>query len=82
MMGWGNGHGWMGFGGIFMILFWGLVILGAVALLRWLWMSGKDSGKDSGNASRKTALDILQERYARGEIERDEYERKRRDLEG
>ncbi len=78
MMGWGNGHGWMGFGGIFMILFWGLVILGAIALVRWLWMSGKDSR----NESRGTPLDILQERYARGEIEREEYERKRKDLEG
>ncbi|MGM0983401.1 MAG: SHOCT domain-containing protein [Pseudomonadota bacterium] len=82
MMGWGNGHGWMGFGGIFMLLFWGLVILGVIALVRWLWMSGTGSGKDGGEAPRKTALDILQERYARGEIEREEYERKRRDIEG
>jgi len=82
MMGWGSGHGWMSGGGIFMILFWGLVILGVIALVRWLWMSGTGNGKDSGKAPGKTALDILQERYARGEIERDEYERKRRDLEG
>jgi len=85
MMGWGNGHGWMGGGGIFMLLFWGLVILAAVALIRWLWTSGKEQGVDRGkvtdSASGKTALEILNERYARGEIEREEYQRKRQDLE-
>lgn len=75
MMGWVDGYGWMGLGWIFMALFWVLIIVGIVALLQWLGMSGK-------GASRKTPLEILQERYARGEIEREEYEQKRRDLEG
>jgi putative membrane protein len=67
----------MGLGWIFMVLFWVLIVLGIVALLRWLGMGGAGSRE----APRKTPLDILQERYARGEIEREEYEQKRRDLE-
>lgn len=78
MMGWADGYGWMGFGWVFMVLFWVLIILGVVALLRWLGMGGNASR----GAPRKTPLEILQERYARGEIEREEYEQKRRDLEG
>lgn len=78
MMNWTDGPGWMGLGWVFMVLFWVLIILGVVALLRWFGISSDGSR----NAPRKTPLDILQERYARGEIERDEYEQKRRDLEG
>jgi putative membrane protein len=77
MMGWADGYGWMGPGWIFMILFWALVIAGGVALVRWL--GTRNSG--GGDTSRRTALEILQERYARGEIEREEYEQKRRELE-
>lgn len=77
MMNWANAYGWMGFGWIFMALFWGLVIVGIVALVRWLGTSNRESP----GAPRSKALDILQERYARGEIEREEYEQKRRDLE-
>ncbi len=77
MMSWADGYGWMGPGWIFMILFWALVIAGGIALVRWLGM--RNSG--GGDTRRRTALEILQERYARGEIEREEYEQKRRDLE-
>ena len=66
--GWGMGFGW-----IFMFFFWALVILGILALVKWL------SG--NGGARSKTALEILQERYARGEIDQQEYQQKRRDLE-
>lgn len=69
--GWGMG---MGMGWIGMLLFWGLVIAGIVALVRWV-------GAQS-DAPARTPLQILQERYARGEIERDQYEIKRRDLGG
>lgn len=72
------GHfGWgMGFGWVFMLLFWGLAILGIAALVKWLWPSSVNGGRP------KTALEILNERYARGEIDREEYERIKRDLQG
>jgi putative membrane protein len=71
--GWGPGFGW-----IFMILFWALIILGIVALAKWLFSVGGLSGS---GGSGKAPLDIAKERYARGEINREQYEQMRRDLE-
>lgn len=75
---WGDyGWGWgMGFGMISVVLFWVLVILGIVILVKWI--AGGSSGP--GQPPGKTALDILKERYARGEIDREEFEQKKRDL--
>jgi putative membrane protein len=69
--GWGMGFGWP-----FMLLFWGLVIGALIALVTWLMR--QNSG--GAEAAHSTALEILQQRYARGEIGRDEYEQKKRDL--
>ncbi|MDP2240765.1 MAG: SHOCT domain-containing protein [Burkholderiales bacterium] len=75
MYGYDHG-GWMFGGGIGMILVW----LVPIALVIWLVSSwGKRTGQES---SEKTALDILKERYAKGEIQQDEFERKKRDLSG
>ncbi|MDZ4254891.1 MAG: SHOCT domain-containing protein [Sulfuritalea sp.] len=69
--------GWgLGFGPVFMLLFWGLLIVGIIALIRWL---GK--GSSPSQARERTAVEIVQERYARGEIDRQEYEQKMQDLE-
>ncbi|MFZ5697599.1 MAG: SHOCT domain-containing protein [Pseudomonadota bacterium] len=76
MMHWADWHGWSSGGWIFMALFWVLIILAFVALMR-----RTDIGRtESRDTPRKTPIEILQERYARGEIEREEYEQKRRDL--
>ncbi|HKJ71827.1 MAG TPA: SHOCT domain-containing protein [Gammaproteobacteria bacterium] len=74
---------WMwGFGGIFMILFWILVILAIAALVRWLAVTGSHAGGGPGSGGgRRRALEVLEERYARGEIEREEYLQKKEDLE-
>lgn len=58
---------------LIMLLFWGLVIVGAVLGIRWLVSQGKESRFDS-------ALEILRQRYARGEINKDEFEARKRDL--
>jgi len=58
-----------------MILWWFLIIAGLAALARWLMSSSRS------DTPHKSARDILDERYAQGEINRVEYEAKRRDVE-
>ena len=58
---------------LMMLVFWGLIIVGLVVGIRWLVTQGKEPRADS-------PLDILKRRYARGEINKEEYEAKKRDL--
>ena len=75
MWGYMCNDGWgMGFG---MLLFWGLLVAAFVLLVKYTWNSSASSEHKQG----KSALDILKERYARGEIKREEFEQKMRDLE-
>jgi putative membrane protein len=74
----GGWSGMWGFGWVFMVLFWALIVFGAAALAKWLFFKGNPGG--SGTPGRNS-LDILKERYARGEITRDQYAQMRRDLE-
>lgn len=73
----GYGYGGMGFGGIGMLLFWVLLIAGVVALVRW---SAGPSKQDPPPPDDPDPLEILALRYARGEIDKEEFEQKRRDL--
>lgn len=76
---WGGwGMGWGIFGALHMLLWWILIILGIVVLVKWLF--GGTAGSAQGKDNR--ALEILKERYARGEIGKEEFEQKRRDLSG
>jgi putative membrane protein len=68
MMHWGSDFG-MGFGWIFMVLFWGLIIIGVVSIIKSL--AGKSS---AGENSRESAEEILTKRFARGEITAEEFE--------
>lgn len=67
------GWGWGLFGALHMIGFW-LLVIGGVWLLARLLSEG-------GSRREKTPLEILKERYARGEIDKAEYEQRRADLE-
>ncbi len=74
MMGWGGGWGF--FGMVHIVLWWLLLILGIVVLAKWLFAGASGGERASGNR----ALEVLKERYARGEIGKDEFEQKKRDL--
>ncbi len=68
--------GWMFGGGLTMILVWLIPLaLIVVAGLYFFRRPGAGGGE-------RTALDILKERYARGEIGKDEFEQKKRDIGG
>lgn len=77
-MGWGMGWGWFG-----MMLFWLIplfivITLGAAAI-KYLFSGSTRSGTAAGS-DRDRAFEVLEERYARGEIGREEYLQKRDDL--
>ena len=77
-MGWGMGWGW-----IWMLLFWLVPLLLVIALgaaaIKYLFSGGARSGA-AARDERSRALEVLEERYARGEINREEYLQKRDDL--
>lgn len=68
-------HEWHGFGGGVMWIFWILILIA----LAWFVVFAARQASDSQKRG-KSALDILKERYARGEIDRDEFKRMRDDL--
>lgn len=76
MMGYYNnfmgGFGFFGF--FFMILFWGLIIWGIVALIKFM------SGQTGYQSEKNNALEILKQRYAKGEIDKPEFDEKKKTL--
>ena len=81
MNGWGyGGYGGYGFGVLHMV-FWVVILIGVIAGIVWLVRSMASAGAHGALPSRRSAgLDVLEERYARGEINRDEYLQKKRDI--
>lgn len=67
-----------GLGAIFMILFWGIVIWGFIVFVKWV--AGENGGARARNKEAKSAIEILRERYAKGEIDKSEFEDKKKDL--
>ncbi len=76
---WDGGGWWMFLGPLWMIIVIGLLIAGIVVLVRWLGGGPVIGGH--GPAASSRALDILKERFARGEIDEEEFEKRRRLLE-
>ena len=72
--GWGWGGGML-FGPLFMIAGPVLLIVLVVLLIRWL-----SGNRDTPRDRTRTAREILDERFAKGEIQREEYEERRRTL--
>ncbi|MBS0013906.1 MAG: SHOCT domain-containing protein [Desulfobacterales bacterium] len=78
-----GGYGMMGwFGGIFTLVVWILIIVGLVLLIKWLVQSTRSEpgGLSGTGVATSRALEILRERYARGEIDKAEFEEKKKDL--
>ncbi|KPV39780.1 hypothetical protein AN478_11015 [Thiohalorhabdus denitrificans] len=69
-----------GAGGPFMLLVWILLIVAVIFLVRGM-MSGYPQDRADNRSGRNRAREILEERYAKGEIDQEEYRRKREDLE-
>ncbi|PWB56478.1 MAG: hypothetical protein C3F06_01240 [Candidatus Methanoperedenaceae archaeon] len=53
------------------LIFWVLVIIGLALLIKYLW---------EGKRGEESALEILKKKYARGEISKEEFEEKKKDL--
>jgi len=75
-VGWGGGLGW-----IFMILFWGLIIWAFFTFIQSLTNKNCcDKEQVSSEKKESSALDVLKERYAKGEITKEEFDKVKKDL--
>lgn len=78
-MGWGWSWGGMIFGPLVMLVFLAGIVVVAVLVVHWLGAGGHGRGTAT---PRRTPLEILRERFARGEIDKQEYEDRERVLKG
>lgn len=69
------GDHWMS--GCFMWLFWILIIVGAVFLINWVIRQSRFSKTEDS----ESPLEILKKRYAKGEIDKEKFEKMKKDLE-
>ena len=76
--GWHDGWGWghMFFGSFMMLLFWGGLVILLVLAVRWIGTASPRGGDERVPENR--ALGLLEERFARGEIEKEEFEERKR----
>lgn len=85
---WGmmNGYGYGGYGGygfgLIHMVVWAVILIAIVAGVVWLVRSMAPANAPPAGGRRSAGLDLLEERYARGEINRDEYQQKKRDILG
>ena len=84
MYGHGNGWGMMGGGygsmGGFSMVFWLLALVLLAGGVVWFMRSSPSIGLGRQAAARRGGLDLLEQRYARGEVNREEYLQKKGDL--
>ena len=71
-----NWHGWGGH----MVSWWGIIVMGVLIVAAAVIISRSESEQPASDTD--TALDILERRYAQGDIDHDEFEQKKRDLQG
>lgn len=72
MMDYGYG---MGYGmWVLWLIFWILIVVGIVLLIKYLWEHG------GIKVEQESALEILKKRYAKGEISKEEFEEKKKDI--
>ncbi len=81
MNGWGGGYGGWGFGLLHTAMS-VAVVVAVVFLVIWAVRSVSGGGPHGPHMRRSAGLDVLEERYARGEIGRDEYLQKKKDITG
>jgi putative membrane protein len=77
MMFWGPGLGW--FWGVIAFAFWFALMVLLFLAIRYLALLIRDKGRPV--RTEESPLEMLKKRYARGDIGRDEFEEKKRDLE-
>ncbi|MCF8053042.1 MAG: SHOCT domain-containing protein [Desulfobacterales bacterium] len=71
-----GGAGLWGMGGL-MLVFWGLVLFGLILMINWLLAATRNEKRQGVECD---AIQILKSRYARGEIDRGQYDQMRREL--
>ena len=69
-----NMMGWTGFSWVFMFLFWAILIIGIAVLIKWIIHQNKDGVRG------KSAIDALKERYAKGEITHEEFQKIKKEI--
>jgi len=69
------GYGMMS-GGMWILgfIFWILILVGLILLIKYLWEGAGSRG------AQESALEVLKKRYAKGEISKEEFEEKKKDL--